>query len=100
MIKLEELKKVIEPIIKDRDDVSDIISQITALDTNPETDVTEAVNAATKKLNEEWNDKFINTFFGGVSVENDEVNVDDSDDDDNEDVDDLNTYENLFSEVI
>lgn len=69
MIKMENLKPIIEPLLTD-DNSASIIESITAIDTEPNTDVDDAVKAAVAEAvsaaNAEWNRRFRNTFFNGV----------------------------------
>lgn len=64
MIKLEDLKPIIEPLCPD-DKAVEIIEAIQAIDTH----TTEAdVAAAVAEADAAWNKKFKDTFFGGAAA--------------------------------
>lgn len=67
MIVLEELKTVLEPLIKEADNAADIIDAVSALDkpVEPEKVVDqEAIDAAVAAKDKEWNDRYMKAFFG------------------------------------
>lgn len=67
MIVLEELKTVLEPLIKDAPNAPDIIDAVKGLDkpVEPEKVVDqEAIDAAVAAKDKEWNDRYMKAFFG------------------------------------
>lgn len=67
MIVLEELKTVLEPLIKEADNAADIIDAVSALDkpVEPEKVVDQAaIDAAVAAKDKEWNDRYMKAFFG------------------------------------
>ena len=84
MIKMDELKPILEPILEGREDSATIIESINGIDREPDPpDFSERE----KELNKSWNDRFMKAFFGekGENM-NTEVPKEDSvvDDDDDE----------------
>ena len=67
MIVLEELKPILEPLLENRDDATDVIAQVQALDKPSETD-----QAAIDNLNAEWQTKF-DTAMSDAAKEKDEA---------------------------
>ena len=55
MIKLDELKPILEPLINEREDASEIIESIQNIDKDVEFDRTQ--------IDAEWNEKFKKAFF-------------------------------------
>lgn len=87
MIKMDELKPILEPLLEGREDSATIIESISGIDREPDPpDFSERE----KKLNKSWNDRFMKAFFGekGENM-NTEVPKDDSvvDDDTVEEID-------------
>ena len=87
MIKMDELKPILEPLLEGREDSATIIESISGIDREPDPpDFTERE----KELNKSWNDRFMKAFFGekGENM-NTEVPKDDSvvDDDTVEEID-------------
>lgn len=83
MIKLEDLKPIIEPLCPD-DKAVEIIEAIQAIDTHStEADVEEAV----AKANAEWSKKFKETFFGGAPASDPEPTNEPEPEEVDEDVD-------------
>lgn len=87
MIKMDELKPILEPLLEGREDSATIIESISGIDREPDPpDFSERE----KELNKSWNDRFMKAFFGekGENL-NTEVPKDDSvvDDDTVEEID-------------
>lgn len=87
MIKMDELKPILEPLLEGREDSATIIESISGIDREPDPpDFSERE----KELNKSWNDRFMKAFFGekGGNM-NTEVPKDDSvvDDDTVEEID-------------
>lgn len=76
MIKMEELKPILEPLLEGREDSAAIIESISEIDREPDTpDFSERE----KELNKSWNDRFMKAFFGEKGEDmNTEVPTDDS----------------------
>lgn len=68
MIKLEELKPILEPLLNE-ENAAAIIESISAIDKpdDAEERISQAVAAAREEANASWNQRFKNTFFGGNS---------------------------------
>ena len=84
MIKMDELKPILEPLLEGREDSATIIESINGIDREPDPpDFSERE----KELNKSWNERFMKAFFGekGENM-NTEVPADDSvvDDEDEE----------------
>lgn len=79
MIDLEKLKKVLEPVINEREDAVDIIEQITGLDEEVGGFTQEDLDAKDK----EWSDRVKKMFFEG---ERDETNINDGGNPNNEEI--------------
>ena len=76
MIKMDELKPILEPLLEGREDSATIIESISGIDREPDPpDFSERE----KELNKSWNDRFMKAFFGekGENM-NTEVPKDDS----------------------
>lgn len=76
MIKMDELKPILEPLLEGREDSAAIIESISEIDREPDPpDFSERE----KELNKSWNDRFMKAFFGekGENM-NTEVPADDS----------------------
>lgn len=76
MIKMDELKPILEPLLEGREDSAAIIESISGIDREPDPpDFSERE----KELNKSWNDRFMKAFFGekGENM-NTEVPKDDS----------------------
>ena len=76
MIKMDELKPILEPLLEGREDSATIIESISGIDREPDPpDFSERE----KELNKSWNDRFMKAFFGekGENM-NTEVPTDDS----------------------
>lgn len=98
MIKLEELKPILEELIDDREDAAEIIERVSALDVEDD----RIEKAELDKLNESWNERFKKAFFGEKADQIDEeipeveeIKEEVSEDYDGEDL----TYDKLFTEV-
>lgn len=94
MIKLDELKPILEPLLEGREDGVDIIESITAIDKEIEApDNSEEIN----RINREWNDRYMKAFFSGVETNNvdnaNEGNVEEANE-----VEEKTTFEDLFKE--
>lgn len=61
MIILEDLNPILEPLLEGRDDAADIIESVMAIDKEVEAPDNSAEIA---KINEEWNQRFKEAFFG------------------------------------
>lgn len=90
MIKMDELKPILEPLLEGREDSATIIESINGIDREPDPpDFSERE----KELNKSWNDRFMKAFFGekgenmNTEVPKDDSVVDDVDDEiDGEDI--------------
>lgn len=61
MIKMDELKPILEPLLEGREDSATIIESINGIDREPDPpDFSERE----KELNKSWNDRFMKAFFG------------------------------------
>ena len=82
MIKMDELKPILEPLLEGREDSATIIESINGIDREPDPpDFSERE----KELNKSWNDRFMKAFFGEKGENMDtEVSKDDSVVDDDE----------------
>ena len=94
MIKLDELKPILEPLLEGREDGVDIIESITAIDKEIEApDNSEEIN----RINREWNDRYMKAFFLFVETNNvdnaNEGNVEEANE-----VEEKTTFEDLFKE--
>lgn len=65
MIKMSDLKPILEPLCTE-DNAADVIAAVQAIDT---VTVDSEVEAAVAAANAEWNRKFKETFFGGAKEE-------------------------------
>lgn len=92
MIKLDELKPIIEPLCTD-ENAADIIAAVTALDVHDEaTAVAEAVAANDAK----WNRRFKETFFSAHSGEENAEGEPAEDHDEEDSDDELLTLDELI----
>lgn len=90
MIKMDELKPILEPLLEGREDSATIIESINGIDREPDPpDFSERE----KELNKSWNDRFMKAFFGekgenmNTEVPKEDSVVDDVDDEiDGEDI--------------
>ena len=90
MIKIDELKPILEPLLEGREDSATIIESINGIDREPDPpDFSERE----KELNKSWNDRFMKAFFGEkgenmtTEVPKEDSVVDDADDEiDGEDI--------------
>lgn len=90
MIKMDELKPILEPLLDGREDSAAIIESISEIDHEPDPpDFSERE----KELNKSWNDRFMKAFFGekgeNMNTEvpkDDSVEVDDGEEIDGEDI--------------
>lgn len=89
MIKLDELKPILEPLLEGREDAADIIESITAIDVEV-VDNSEEI----ARINKEWNDRYMKAFFSGV----DETEVEPTGETVEEEVEEKTTFEELFKE--
>lgn len=85
MIKMDELKPILELLLEGREDSATIIESINEIDREPgPPDFSERE----KELNKSWNDRFMKAFFGekGENMETEipKGSVEDDDDDDDE----------------
>lgn len=60
MITLEDLKPILQPVLEGRDDAAEVIEAIQAVDKPEPVDRTAEIEA----LNEDWNNRFKEAFFG------------------------------------
>jgi len=61
MIVLEDLNPILQPLLEGREDAADVIESVMAIDKDIETpDNSEEI----AKINEEWNQRFKEAFFG------------------------------------
>lgn len=61
MIKMDELKPILEPLLEGREDSATIIESINGIDREPDPpDFSERE----KELNKSWNERFMKAFFG------------------------------------
>lgn len=76
MIKMDELKPILEPLLEGREDSAAIIESINGIDREPDPpDFSERE----KELNKSWNDRFMKAFFGEKGADmNTDVPTDDS----------------------
>lgn len=94
MIKLDELKPILEPLLEGREDGADIIESITAIDKEIEApDNSEEIN----RINREWNDRYMKAFFSGVETNNDN-NTNEGNVEEANEVEEKTTFEDLFKE--
>lgn len=98
MIKMDELKPILEGLLEGRDDSAEIIEQVSELDKPVEVDRSE-IDA----LNASWNERFKKAFFGEKASDIDEsipsvpeAAPEDAEEDIQEEA---LTYDNLFTEV-
>ena len=90
MIKMDELKPILEPLLEGREDSATIIESINGIDREPDPpDFSERE----KELNKSWNDRFMKAFFGekgenmNTEVPKEDSVLDDEDDEiDGEDI--------------
>lgn len=69
MIKREDLEPIMAPFLNDENSAS-VVESLAAIDIYPEADVNKSEwekekEAEIAKINKEWNDRFLKTFFGG-----------------------------------
>ena len=98
MIKMDELKPILEELLEGREDSADYIEKVTVLDKPVEVDRSE-IDA----LNASWNERFKKAFFGerGEDISEEIPKVETEKEDvveEDYDGDDLK-YEDLFKEV-
>ena len=97
MINMDELKPILEGVLEGREDVAEVIEQITALDKPVEVDRSE-IDA----LNASWNDRFKKAFFGekADTISEEIPSIPEADETvDDTDAEEVLTYDNLFEEV-
>ena len=98
MIKMDELKPILEGLLEGREDSADIIEQVTGLDKPVEVDRSE-IDA----LNASWNERFKKAFFGEKASDIDEsipsVPEAEAEVPEEETEEESLTYDNLFTEV-
>lgn len=85
MIKMDELKPILEPLLEGREDSATIIESINGIDREPDPpDFSERE----KELNKSWNDRFMKAFFGekGENMET-EIPKEDPDGDEDDEID-------------
>ena len=89
MIKMDELKPILEPLSEGREDSATIIESINGIDREPDPpDFSERE----KELNKSWNDRFMKAFFGekgenmDTKIPKEDSVVDDDDEIDGEDI--------------
>ena len=89
MIKMDELKPILEPLLEGREDSATIIESINGIDREPDPpDFSERE----KELNKSWNDRFMKAFFGekgenmDTKIPKEDSVVDDDDEIDGEDI--------------
>lgn len=83
MIKMDELKPILEPLLEGREDSATIIESINGIDREPDPpDFSERE----KELNKSWNDRFMKAFFGekGENMKTELPEDSDGDDEDDE----------------
>lgn len=94
MIRLDELKPILEPLLEGREDGADVIESITAIDREVEApDNSEEI----ARINREWNDRYMKAFFSGVE----ETVIDNANEgtvEVEEEVEEKTTFEELFKE--
>ena len=97
MINLEELKPVLEEVLKDREDAASVIEQIAGLDKDIQL---ESNKAEIDALNKSWNERFMKAFFGqkGEDMSAEVPSVPEAEPEEDKDGENL-TYEGLFEEV-
>ena len=85
MIKMDELKPILEPLLEGREDSATIIESINGIDREPDPpDFSERE----KELNKSWNERFMKAFFGekGENMET-EIPKEDPDGDEDDEID-------------
>ena len=86
MIKMDELKPILEPLLEGREDSATIIESINGIDREPDPpDFSERE----KELNKSWNERFMKAFFGekGENMETGVPKEDSVVDDEDEEID-------------
>ena len=86
MIKMDELKPILEPLLEGREDSATIIESINGIDREPDPpDFSERE----KELNKSWNARFMKAFFGekGENMETEIPKEDSVVDDEDEEID-------------
>ena len=73
MIVLEDLKPILEPLLEGREDAAEVIEAVNAIDKPVEEPAPVDNSEEIAKLNEEWNNRFKEAFFGpkGDTLESD-----------------------------
>ena len=98
MIKMDELKPIIEPLLNDENSAT-VIESIQAIDIYDPEDNSQAIQEAIDANNREWNERFKKAFFNPDSDDStpdsgmDDTTMESDEDEDEE----KTTFEDLFS---
>lgn len=102
MIILEDLKPILEPLLEGREDAAEVIEAVAAIDKPAEEPAPVDNSEEIAKLNEEWNNRFKEAFFGpkGDTLESEPPAVPEVEEETEEVTGENITIDDLFEEKI